>query len=111
LCANHKHTGAPTNKQRCHHLPLPKEFKKNTPQQLLLLMCPAMMALALVVATICSATASITLPSMYSSHMVLQSDQPAELWGMTETASKVSVKVSSITTPLLSTADASGRFR
>ena len=54
------------------------------------------------------ADAAITLPSIYGSHMVLQSGEPAEFWGAVGAGAGVTVTVGAAR--LLATADAAGRF-
>ena len=74
-----------------------------------------MMRFAAAALLLSTANATIALPSIYGSHMVLQADQPGELWGTAAAGAAVTVHIAAAKTPpgfwLNTTADAaSGRF-
>src|SRR5579862_6515175 len=65
------------------------------------------MALVLIALTV-TAHAEVTLPKLFSSHMVLQRDMPIHIWGNAGAAEKISVEFHGLTAA--TTADNTGRW-
>ena len=77
-------------------------------KNILSLMRVALLAAAFVV--IASASADVTMPHVFGSHMVLQRDQPLPVWGWADADEKVSVQIGDLPA-VTAVADKNGEWR